>query len=166
MTCRYEGKVTLGIGKTEESAREQAAAGPDPARTVRGFTLLELLVVLAILALIASFAGPQVIKYLGRAKTDAARVQIGNLTSAIDLYRLEIGHYPSAEQGLRALIEQPSGAENWNGPYLQKRAALNDPWGVAYQYRIPGENNDFDIFTLGADNQEGGEGEDQDLGSW
>lgn len=138
----------------------------DSARPIRGFTLLELLVVMAILALIATFAGPQVIKYLGRAKTDAAKVQIGNLTSAVDLYRLEIGHYPTAEQGLQALVEQPSGTENWNGPYLQKRDALNDPWGVAYQYRIPGENNDFDILTLGADKQEGGEGEDQDLGSW
>lgn len=155
-----------GIEKTGKSSRPQTGEGEDPARAVRGFTLLELLVVLAILALIATFAGPQVIKYLGRAKTDAARVQIGNLSSALDLYRLETGHYPSAEQGLQALLEQPSGAENWNGPYLQKRAAVNDPWGVAYQYRIPGENNDFDVFTLGADKQEGGEGEDQDIGSW
>lgn len=151
--------------RNEIEDREIAVA-PGPARRTHGFTLLELLVVLAILALIATFAGPQVIKYLGRAKTDAAKVQIGNLTSALDLYRLEVGDYPSGEQGLLALIEQPAGSENWNGPYLQKRAALNDPWGVAYRYRIPGETNAFDIYTLGADNQEGGEGEDQDLGSW
>ena len=158
--------MKLSFERMKKTALPQTGEAYDPWRAVRGFTLLELLVVLAILALIATFAGPQVIKYLGRAKTDAARVQIGNLTSAIDLYRLETGHYPTSEQGLQALIEQPSGAENWNGPYLQKRAALNDPWGVAYQYRIPGENNDFDIFTLGADKQEGGEGEDQDIGSW
>lgn len=158
--------MKLGIEKTGKSSRPQTGEMVGRARRIGGFTLLELLVVLAILALIATFAGPQVIKYLGRAKTDAARVQIGNLSSALDLYRLETGHYPTAEQGLQALLEQPSGAENWNGPYLQKRAAVNDPWGVAYQYRIPGENNDFDVFTLGADKQEGGEGEDQDIGSW
>lgn len=158
--------MKLGFSRRKISDRRQIGGKEDPARSIRGFTLLELLVVLTILALIATFAGPQVIKYLGRAKTDAARVQIGNLTSALDLYRLETGQYPTAEQGLQALLEQPSGAENWNGPYLQKRDALNDPWGIAYQYRIPGESNPFDIFTLGADNQEGGEGEDQDIGSW
>ena len=131
-----------------------------------GFTLLELLVVLAILALIATFAGPQVIKYLGRAKSDAAKVQVGNIASALDLYRLEIGSYPSSDEGLQALMQRPANAENWNGPYLQKRGGLMDPWGVGYLYRIPGENNPFDVYTLGADKQPGGEGDDQDIGSW
>ena len=148
---------------------------PKPLRTktvrtvgssVSGFTLLELLVVLAILAIIAAFAGPQVIKYLGKAKTDAAKVQINNISSALDLYRLEVGRYPTQQEGLNALIDAPGGAEAWSGPYLKKREALNDPWGVPYHYRFPGEHGEFDVFTLGADNASGGEGEDQDIGNW
>lgn len=135
-------------------------------RRNRGFTLLELLVVLAILALIAAFAGPQVLKYLGGAKSDAARVQIDNLATTLDLYRLEVGRYPSEDEGLTALVERPAGAERWNGPYVRKRGALIDPWGVPYRYGFPGEHGDFDLSTLGGDNAEGGEGEDQDIVNW
>lgn len=131
-----------------------------------GFTLLELLVVLVILTLIATFAGPQVLKYLGTAKTDAAKVQIDNLVTTLDLYRLEIGRYPSQDEGLEVLVSRPPGVDEWNGPYLRKREALIDPWGNPYQYRFPGEHGEFDVFSLGADNAEGGEGENQDLTSW
>lgn len=132
----------------------------------RGFTLVELLVVLVILGLIAAFAAPQVIKYLGRAKTDAARIQIERLSGVLDLYRLEVGGYPTSDDGLQALMEQPPDAEKWNGPYLKKANALIDPWGRPYIYQSPGEHGDFDLSTFGADGSDGGDGEDQDLTSW
>ena len=131
-----------------------------------GFTLIELLVVLVILGLLAAFAAPQVLKYLGSAKTDAAKAQIQNVASILDLYRLEVGHYPSQADGLEALVEAPTDAARWNGPYVKKRDALIDPWGQLYGYRIPGEHGDYDLYSLGADQAEGGEGEDQDITSW
>ena len=132
----------------------------------RGFTLVELLVVLVILGLLAAFATPRVIKYLGGAKVDAAAAQLQNIAGTLDLYRLEVGHYPSAEQGLEALVMQPPGVGSWNGPYIKKREMLIDPWGGPYHYRFPGEHGDFDLYSLGADGAEGGEGEDQDITDW
>ena len=135
-------------------------------RREAGFTLLELLVVLAILALIATFAAPRVLKYLGGARTDSARLQIESLATVLDLYRLEVGHYPSEDEGIEALIERPSGVEKWNGPYVRKREQLIDPWGRAFEYHYPGEHAEYDLYSLGADGQDGGEGEDQDVTSW
>ncbi len=131
-----------------------------------GFTLIELLVVLVILGLIVAFAAPQVIKYVGGAKSDAAKIQIDRLSGVLDLYRLEVGRYPTQEEGLEALIERPSDAEVWNGPYVRKADALTDPWRRPYIYQMPGEHGDYDMSSLGADGQEGGEGEDKDLTSW
>lgn len=131
-----------------------------------GFTLIELLVVLVILGLLAGLIGPQVMKYLGSAKTDSARLQIEDLAATLDLYRLEVGRYPSTEEGLQALVEAPPGANRWNGPYLKKSQVPADPWGYEYHYRSPGEHGAFDIYSLGADNAEGGEGENQDIVSW
>ena len=131
-----------------------------------GFTLVELLVVLVILGLIVGFAAPQVFKFLGKAKTDAASVQISRLGAGLDLYRLEMGSYPSTDQGLEALIAQPSDAERWNGPYIDKADALMDPWRNPYQYRFPGEQAEYDLYSLGADGQEGGDGENADLVNW
>ena len=127
---------------------------------------MELLVVLVILGLIAAFATPQLIKFLGSAKTDAAHIQIERLSGVLDLYRLEVGRYPTTDEGLQTLMEQPPGAERWNGPYLKKADALNDPWGRPYIYQSPGEHGEFDLSTLGADGSDGGDGEDQDLTSW
>ena len=135
-------------------------------RRQRGFTLVELLVVLVILGLIAAFAAPQVIKYLGSAKTDAAAIQIERLSSILDLYRLEVGRYPTTEEGLQALVERPPGVDKWNGPYIKKADALTDPWGRSYEYQSPGEHGDYDLFTPGADGSVGGDGEDQDITSW
>lgn len=139
-----------------------------PARQyqLRGFTLLELLVVLVILGLLASLVGPQVLNQLGGSKSKAAALQIEEYSSALDLYRLEVGRYPSEREGLEALIKKPGNALNWNGPYLKKKVIRQDPWGNDYIYRFPGEHGDFDLYSLGADNREGGEGEDRDLGSW
>ena len=135
-------------------------------RRQRGFTLVELLVVLVILGLVAAFAAPRVLKYLGGAKTDSARIQIERLSGVLDLYRLEVGSYPSEEAGLNALMERPADAETWNGPYLKKADSLKDPWGRPYLYRVPGENGEYDLYSLGSDGEEGGEGEKQDLTSW
>ncbi len=132
----------------------------------RGFTLLELLVVLAILSLLAVVAVPQVLKYLSSAKTDTARIQVQQLGSTLDLYRLETGRYPSADEGLVALLEPPAGLESWNGPYLKKREMIVDPWGRTFLYRFPGDHGDYDLYSLGSDGNEGGEGEGQDLVSW
>ncbi|MEX6500757.1 type II secretion system major pseudopilin GspG [Pseudomonas zhanjiangensis] len=136
------------------------------ARRVAGFTLLEILVVLVILGLMASLVGPQVFKQLSGSKTKAAALQIQELSSALDLYRLELGRYPSSDQGLEALITKPRDAESWNGPYLKKKVIRKDPWGNEFHYRAPGQNGDFDLWSLGADNREGGDGEDRDVHSW
>jgi len=132
----------------------------------KGFTLLEILVVLVILGLLASLVGPQVFKQLESSKSKTAALQIQELSAALDLYRLEVGSYPSTSDGLNALIEAPSGASNWNGPYLKKKVIRDDPWGMAYQYKSPGDHGDFDLFSYGADKKEGGEGDDRDVVSW
>lgn len=132
----------------------------------RGFTLIELLVVLAIIGMLAGLVGPQVVKHLGESKTKTARLQIEELSSALDMYRLDVGRYPATDEGLAALIEQPSNAKVWNGPYLRKKRVPVDPWNNPYHYASPGQHGKFDLFTLGADNAEGGEGEDQDVVSW
>lgn len=130
----------------------------------QGFTLLELLVVLGILALLATFAGPQVMRYLGQARSETARVQINALSSALELYHLDNGGYPSQQAGLAALMQAPAGATRWKGPYLKKAEGLVDPWGRPYQYRTPGAGGSgFEIITLGADNAPGGTGENQDI---
>ncbi len=140
--------------------------GETTQRAQRGFTLLELLVVLVILGLLASLVGPSVLRQLGSSKTKTAALQIEELSSALDLYRLEVGSYPSGDQGLEALISKPSGVSGWNGPYLRKNLIRKDPWGFDYHYRYPGEHGEFDLYSLGADNREGGEGENQDVNSW
>jgi general secretion pathway protein G len=148
--------------------RAEAEMARDRARTRReaGFTLIELLVVLAILGLIVALVTPQVLKYLGRAKTDTARIEIQNLSSALDLYHLDMSRYPSQQEGLAALLEPPPGANSWNGPYLKQRKLPTDPWGRPYLYRQPGDHGEFDLFSLGADNAPGGAGENQDVTNW
>jgi general secretion pathway protein G len=131
-----------------------------------GFTLVELLVVLAILGLIAVFAVPRITGFLGGAKHDSAKIQVDRLSGVLDLYLLDTGQYPGQQDGLEALIERPSGAETWNGPYLKKAESLIDPWGEPYIYRFPGEYGPYDLYSLGADKREGGEGENADVTSW
>lgn len=135
-------------------------------RAESGFTLLELLVVLGIIAMLAGIVGPQVMKHMGESKTKAAKVQIEDLSATLDMYKLDIGHYPTTEEGLNALIEAPDSAKRWNGPYLQKSKIPLDPWQQEYHYVSPGQHGKFDLFSYGADAKEGGEGEDQDLVSW
>ena len=132
----------------------------------RGYTLIELLVVLAILGLLVAIAVPQLMKSLERAKVDTAHVQIEKLGSILDLYHLEAGHYPTEQDGLRALVEAPAGVDRWNGPYLKNREALTDPWGHLYVYRLPGEHGEYDLYSLGVDGKEGGEGKNADVANW
>jgi len=135
-------------------------------RREQGFTLIELLVVLAILGLLIGLVAPQVMKYLGRARSDAARIEIQNIAAALDLYRLDMQHYPSQQDGLQALVQTPSGTTAWNGPYLKQTKVPVDPWGHPYIYKIPGEHGEYDLYTLGADNAPGGTGENQDVTNW
>ena len=131
-----------------------------------GFTLVEILVVIGILGLLAAIAAPQVMKHLGHAKTQAAKIEIRNIASALDLYRIDVGHYPRQEEGLAALVTKPSGADAWKGPYVQKQASLADPWGNAYIYRVPGQHGEYDLLSYGADKAEGGTGEGEDITNW
>ncbi len=132
----------------------------------QGFTLLELLVVLGIIALLAGIVGPQVMNHMGASKTKAARVQVEDLSAALDMYKLDVGRYPTSEQGLAALVEKPANSKRWNGPYLRKTKVPQDPWVQDYRYVSPGQHGNFDLSSYGADGKEGGEGEDQDINSW
>lgn len=131
-----------------------------------GYTLLELLVVLAIIALLVGFVAPKMIGYLGRAKTDAAKVQLHNVATALDLYRLDMGQYPTEGQGLNALLEKPGDVAAWSGPYLQKTSGILDPWGQPFVYKRPGQHGEYDLLSYGADKQPGGDGDDADVTSW
>lgn len=132
---------------------------------MRGFTLLELLVVLVILGLLAGYVAPKYFSQVGKSEVKTARAQIDALEKALDQYRIDTGRYPSTEQGLAALNAKPADAARWDGPYL-KRAVPNDPWGKPYQYRNPGEHGEIDLFSLGRDSQPGGSGEGADIGNW
>jgi general secretion pathway protein G len=131
----------------------------------RGFTLLELLVVMVIIGLLAAYVAPRYFSQVGRSEVRSAQAQIASLRSALDTYRLDMGAYPSTEQGLAALTTRPANAPRWNGPYLQK-AAPPDPWGKPYQYRSPGEHGEFDLLSFGKDGQPGGSGDAADITSW
>jgi general secretion pathway protein G len=130
-----------------------------------GFTLLELLVVVVIIGLLAGLVAPRYFDQVGKTNTKIAKAQIDSLEKALDQYRLDVGSYPTSEQGLQALNTKPNNVEKWQGPYL-KKAVPADPWGRPYRYKSPGDHSDYDIFSYGADGQPGGASENADVTSW
>jgi general secretion pathway protein G len=129
----------------------------------RGFTLLELLVVIVIIGLLAGYVAPRYFSQVGRSEIQVAKAQIESLEKALDQYRLDTRRYPSAEEGLQALVSKPENAAGWNGPYL-KKAVPADPWGRPYAYRTPGQKSEYEVFTYGRDGKPGGAGDDADIG--
>lgn len=136
-----------------------------PTSRQRGFTLLELLVVMVIIGLLVGYVGPRYFSQIGKSEIKAARAQIDALEKALDQYRLDTGHYPTTEQGLAALNTRPSDEPRWDGPYL-KKSVPPDPWGRPYLYLQPGEHGEFDLFSHGKDGQPGGTGEGADVTNW
>ena len=145
--------MQMVIGKSKIPSRSQ------------GFTLIELLVVLAIIALLAGLVGPSVLNQLGGAKTKTAKIQIKDLEMSLEMYKLDVGTYPASSEGLEALVQKPSDADGWNGPYL-KSEVPKDPWKNDYYYVYPGTRAEIDIYSLGQDGAQGGDGENADVGNW
>jgi len=134
-------------------------------RPSSGFTLLELLVVLVIIGLLAGYVAPRYFSQVGRSEVKVTQAQINAFEKALDTYRLDVGRYPTTEQGLNALLVRPQNEQKWNGPYLAKAVPL-DPWGKPYNYKSPGEHGEFDLWSFGKDGQPGGKDEAADITSW
>jgi general secretion pathway protein G len=141
--------------------------GTRPARGDRGFSLLELLVVLLLLGAFAGIFAPKIFGQAEKAKQKAAKLEIDQIGQGLDLFKLEIGRYPTTQEGLQALMVAPSGVSNWNGPYLKRNTVPKDPWNTEYKYVSPGDQNrSYDIISFGADQKEGGDGDGKDITSW
>jgi general secretion pathway protein G len=134
-------------------------------KSSKGFTLLELLVVMVIIGMLAGYVGPKYFEQIGKSETKTARAQVDALGKALDQYRIDVGQYPTSEQGLVALNKNPGNEAKWQGPYLKKNVP-NDPWDKPYLYKSPGEHGDYDLYTLGKDGQLGGAKESEDVLSW
>ena len=135
-------------------------------RRENGYTLVELLVVLAILGLLAAIATPQVIKYLNHARMSTAKTEVENFSSALDLFKLDVGRYPTTQEGLGALVTAPTGVAIWNGPYIKKNSTLTDPWGHPFNYRQPGQHGEFDLYSFGPDAEESANGGKPAIANW
>ena len=147
------------------STRRECGITPAASRE-RGMTLIEILVVLVLIGVVLGIVGGNFIGKGEKAKADAAKIEIGQISQTLDLYKLEIGRYPTTQEGLQALISAPAGVTNWNGPYWKKSTVPKDPWGNEYKYASPAQNAPYEISSLGADGKEGGEGPNKDILSW
>jgi general secretion pathway protein G len=147
-----------------QHSHSSASLGPR-LRAPAGFTLLELLVVMVIIGLLAGYVAPRYFSQVSRSEVKVAQAQINAFEKALDTYRLDVGRYPSTEEGLAALVARPQNEPKWNGPYLQKAIPL-DPWGKPYQYKSPGERREVEVWSLGKDGQPGGTGDAADITSW
>jgi general secretion pathway protein G len=139
--------------------------GASALRNGRGFTLLELLVVMVIIGLLAGYVGPRYFAQIGKSEVKAARAQLDALSKALDQYRLDTGHYPTSEEGLATLVERPANEPKWGGPYLVK-AVPPDPWGNPYVFIMPGEHGEYDLLSYGKDGKPGGDGEAAEITNW
>jgi len=155
---RYPRRDVLMRYRRRQAARRR--------RQQAGMTLLELLVVITVLGLLTAAVGTVALNYLGRAKTETTQLRINQVESGLDLFRLDMGRYPTDAEGLQALVQAPANAEKWQGPYLKKAEAIEDAWGNPFLYSSPGQHGEVDIYSLGADQSDGGDGEDQDVTSW
>ena len=151
--------------RSDQQARDDKAGSTRGPRPAGGFTLLELLVVMVIIGLLASYVGPKYFLQVGKSEIKAARAQIDGFEKALEQYRIDTGHFPSTEQGLRVLFAKPNNEPKWSGPYL-KKAPPPDAWGQPYQYKSPGEHGEFDLYSFGKDGRPGGSGEDADITNW
>jgi general secretion pathway protein G len=142
-----------------------AGGAPRAAANMRGMTLIEILVVLVLIGVVLGIVGGNFIGKGEKAKADAAKIEIGQIAQTLDLYKLEIGRYPTTQEGLQALISAPPGVTNWNGPYWKKSTVPKDPWGNEYKYASPAQTAPYEVISLGADGKEGGEGPNKDLSS-
>jgi general secretion pathway protein G len=133
---------------------------------IRGMTLIEILVVLTLIGIVMGIVGGNYLGQGEKAKAKAAKIEIEQIGQTLDLFRLEVGRYPTTQEGLQALLTAPAGVPNWNGPYWKKNTLPKDPWTNEYKYASPGQHGAYDLWSYGADGKEGGEGPDKDITSW
>lgn len=152
------------IKKMKKSVRNKTSY--QRSNLISGFTLIELLIVMVIIGLLAAFIVPKLIGRVGESKQTAAKAQIELISTAIEVYKLDTGKYPSQDTGLQSLNAKPDDVQNWKGPYMKKNKIPKDPWGADYIYIYPGTHGDYDLVSYGADGSEGGSGDNQDIVSW
>jgi general secretion pathway protein G len=165
VTARTRTLMCRLVGRAQHWGMNTKNTLYSPFRAVHGFTLLELLVVMVIIGLLAGFVAPRYFAQVGKSQVKVARAQIDALDKALDEFRLDMGRYPTSEEGLAILMTAPSNEPNWGGPYLKKGVPL-DPWGRPYLYQQPGTHGDFDLLSYGKDGRPGGTGEDADITNW
>ena len=164
-SSRDSGATTNTRRQRGPLSRSRASGAGSVPNGERGMTLIEILVVLVLIGIVLGIVGGNFIGKGEKAKADAAKIEIGQIGQTLDLYKLEIGRYPTTQEGLQALVAAPAGVTNWNGPYWKKPSVPKDPWGSEYKYTSPATNAPYEIISLGADGREGGEGPNKDISS-